>query len=58
MSELTFENSSVFVAGGSSGINLGIARAFAERGARVFLISRDPERVAAAVAGLRESGGE
>lgn len=58
MSELTFENTSVFVAGGSSGINLGIAEAFAERGARVFLISRDQDRVAAAVAGLRERGGE
>ncbi|MBL7249916.1 SDR family oxidoreductase [Alloalcanivorax sp. C16-2] len=58
MNELNFENTSVFVAGGSSGINLAIAEAFAARGARLFLISRSEERVDAAVAGLRERGGE
>jgi NAD(P)-dependent dehydrogenase (short-subunit alcohol dehydrogenase family) len=38
----------VFVAGGSSGINLGVARRFAELGARVALISRSSERIEAA----------
>jgi NAD(P)-dependent dehydrogenase (short-subunit alcohol dehydrogenase family) len=35
----------VFVAGGTSGINLGIAEAFAEAGARLAVISRSKERV-------------
>ncbi len=42
----------VFVAGGTSGINLGIARAFAARGARLGVASRRREKVDAAVAGL------
>lgn len=45
-----------FVAGGSSGINLGIAHGLAEAGARVALISRKPEKVEAAVAELRAAG--
>ncbi|MFC3077286.1 SDR family oxidoreductase [Phenylobacterium terrae] len=45
-----------FVAGGSSGINLGIARRFAEEGAKVAIISRNPERVQAATAELAELG--
>ena len=40
----------IFVAGGSSGINLGIAQRFAALGANVALISRSEERVAAAAA--------
>ena len=44
----------VFVAGGTSGINLGIARAFAAAGARVGVGSRRQEKVDAAVAGLGE----
>ncbi|HRO11598.1 SDR family oxidoreductase [Amaricoccus sp.] len=42
----------VFVAGGTSGINLGIAQAFAAAGARLGVGSRRPEKVEAAVAGL------
>ncbi|KJK23834.1 hypothetical protein UB46_14015 [Burkholderiaceae bacterium 16] len=53
-----FQDKAVFVAGGSSGINFAIAKAFAERGARVAIASRTPERVQAAVAQLRELGGE
>lgn len=45
-----------FVAGGSSGINLGIARRYAEEGAQVAIISRNPEKVQAATAGLSELG--
>src|SRR5262245_48993543 len=48
----------VFVAGGTSGINLGIAEAFAEAGARLAVMSRSPERVDAAVQTLRGFGGE
>lgn len=53
-----FSGQAVFVAGGSSGINLGIARAFAQRGARVAIASRSAERVAAAVAELQALGAE
>ncbi len=45
-----------FVAGGSSGINLGIAHGLAEAGARVAIISRKPEKVEAAVAELQAAG--
>lgn len=48
-----FAGKAVFVAGGSSGINLGIAKAFAASGASVAIVSRSPERVAGAVAELR-----
>jgi NAD(P)-dependent dehydrogenase (short-subunit alcohol dehydrogenase family) len=46
----TFDGKVVFVAGGSSGLNLGIAQAFGSRGAKVALLSRSEERVAAAAA--------
>jgi NAD(P)-dependent dehydrogenase (short-subunit alcohol dehydrogenase family) len=45
----------LFVAGGSSGINLGIARKFAAEGASVALISRSAEKItiaAAEIAGI------
>lgn len=48
-----FSGRSVFVAGGSSGINLGIAHAFAAAGANVAIASRNAERVAGAVAQLQ-----
>ncbi len=47
----------VFVAGGSSGINLGIARRFAEMGAKVGLISRSQDRISAAAASINDAGG-
>jgi NAD(P)-dependent dehydrogenase (short-subunit alcohol dehydrogenase family) len=47
-----FTSKTVFVAGGTSGINLGIAVAFAEAGARVAVLSRSQEKVDAAVAKL------
>jgi NAD(P)-dependent dehydrogenase (short-subunit alcohol dehydrogenase family) len=53
-----FSGRHVFVAGGSSGINLGIARAFSEAGARLSLMSRSLEKVQAAAAGLRVAGRE
>ncbi len=39
-----------FVAGGTSGINLGIAKRFAELGARVAVAGRNPEKAQAAAA--------
>lgn len=53
---LDFSGRHVFVAGGSSGINLAIADAFAQRGARVSIASRSAERVAGAVAQLQAHG--
>lgn len=53
-----YSNKTVFVAGGTSGINLGVAHAFAEAGARVAVLSRRQEKVDAAVAELREKGAE
>lgn len=51
-----FSDKTVFVAGGTSGINLGIARCFASAGARVAVASRSQDKVDAAVAGLRDLG--
>ena len=53
-----FSGQHVFVAGGSSGINLGIADAFAARGARVAIASRSQPRIDAAIETLRAHGGE
>jgi NAD(P)-dependent dehydrogenase (short-subunit alcohol dehydrogenase family) len=50
---MEFQAASVFVAGGTSGINFGIADAFAAAGARVSVMSRDPARVEAATQRLR-----
>ncbi len=46
---LNFSDKHVFVAGGTSGINLGIAEAFAQAGARVSVLSRSREKIDAAV---------
>jgi len=46
------------VTGGSSGIGAGIAEALAGAGARVVLVARDAERLAAAADGLRDGGGQ
>jgi NAD(P)-dependent dehydrogenase (short-subunit alcohol dehydrogenase family) len=51
-----FSDTTVFVAGGTSGINLGIAEAFAAAGARVAVMSRSTEKVDAAVTRLRSLG--
>ena len=53
-----FAGRTVFVAGGTSGINLGIAEAFAEAGAKLAVISRSQERIDQAVGRLRAFGGE
>lgn len=51
-----FSQRAVFVMGGTSGINLGIAEAFVARGARVAVASRSEEKVAAAVEKLSRPG--
>jgi NAD(P)-dependent dehydrogenase (short-subunit alcohol dehydrogenase family) len=45
-----------FVAGGSSGINLGIAHGLGAAGAKVAIISRKPEKFEAAFAELKAAG--
>jgi NAD(P)-dependent dehydrogenase (short-subunit alcohol dehydrogenase family) len=51
-----FKDNNVFVFGGTSGINLGIARCFAAAGASVAVASRSQEKVDAAVAELKSLG--
>ena len=50
-----FTGKTVMVFGGTSGINLGIAKAFARAGATLAVASRSQDKVDAAVAAL--SGG-
>jgi hypothetical protein len=47
-----------FVAGGSSGINLGVAQHFARAGAKVALISRSADKIAAAAKTITDEGFE
>lgn len=58
LSDADFRDTHVFIAGGSSGINLGIAHRFAEFGAKVSICSRSAERVEGAVNELRKHGGD
>jgi len=51
-----FDGKHVFVAGGSSGINLGIAIGFAAAGAHVSILSRNQDKIDAALATLRDAG--
>jgi NAD(P)-dependent dehydrogenase (short-subunit alcohol dehydrogenase family) len=46
-----------FVTGGGSGINLGIAEAFAKQGAKVVLLGRTKEKLDAAAKGITDAGG-
>jgi NAD(P)-dependent dehydrogenase (short-subunit alcohol dehydrogenase family) len=55
---LVFAGKTVFVMGGTSGINLGIAEAFAARGARMGVASRSREKVDAAVGKLAALGAQ
>ncbi|HVR49666.1 MAG TPA: SDR family oxidoreductase [Pseudorhodoferax sp.] len=45
-----------FVAGASSGINLAIARRFGQAGAKLAIVSRDAQRIAAAARQLEDEG--
>lgn len=55
---LRFQEQHVVVFGGTTGINFGIADAFASRGASVTVVSRKPENVAHAVERLNRHGGK
>lgn len=52
------KSKTVVVAGGTSGINRGIAKGFAESGARLFVFSRSQDKVDDTVTELREMGTE
>ena len=53
---LDYSDKNVFVAGGTSGINFGIAEGFARAGARVAVLSRSQDKVDAAVTRLESHG--
>lgn len=53
-----FAGKHVFVAGASSGINLGIAHGFAAEGAKLTVLSRSEEKIQAAAQELRDAGAE
>ena len=55
--EFDFKGSNVFVVGGTSGINLGIAEAYARAGARMGVASRKQDKVDAAVQALSNDAG-
>ena len=52
-----FEGKHVCVAGGTSGINLGIARVLASHGAHVAVFGRDPDKARAASEEIAEVPG-
>jgi NAD(P)-dependent dehydrogenase (short-subunit alcohol dehydrogenase family) len=58
MQAFDFTGKTVFVAGGTSGINLGIAEAFAKAGAKLAIVSRSQNRVDEAQRQLRLYNGE
>lgn len=58
MIQFDFSGQRVLVVGGTSGINRGIARAFAEHGAHVAVVSRSEEKVQDTLAELSQYGNE
>ncbi len=51
----TLKDQVVFIAGGTSGINLGIAKGMAAVGAKVAVLGRNPEKAAAAAQEITDS---
>ena len=56
--EVSFDGKVVLVTGGSRGLGLALAHEFAERGARLALLARNPEDVERAARELRDAGHE
>ena len=50
------KDKTMFVAGGSSGINLGIAQQYADLGANIVILSRSQNKIEAAVASIKAKG--
>lgn len=55
-SSFDFSGKTVIVAGGTSGINLGVARNFADAGANVGVVGRSQDKIDYAVGYLEEAG--
>src|SRR5690606_41524468 len=53
---INYANKIVVVVGGTSGINRGVAEAFARAGAKVAVASRSQEKVADTIAALQKQG--
>ena len=56
MLDLNLRDQTVFIAGGTSGINLGIAECFIDQGCQVFIVGRNQEKMDQAVAALNQRG--
>ena len=56
MSNLKLEGKNALISGGTSGINLGIAKVLAAQGANVAVFGRNPEKAEAAAAEVDASG--
>lgn len=54
--EKVLDGKTAFVAGASSGINLGIAQHLADHGAKVAIVSRSHEKITAAAATMTDKG--
>jgi 3-dehydrosphinganine reductase len=48
-----FDRANVLITGGSSGIGLGLARNLVKKGANIFLLARDPDRLDAACSEIK-----
>tara|TARA_R110000822_G_scaffold187752_28_gene326946 strand:+ start:7602 stop:8441 length:840 start_codon:yes stop_codon:yes gene_type:complete len=55
--QFDYREKTVFVAGGTSGINLGIAQGFAKAGATLAVMSRSQNKVDTAIETLKQYGG-
>jgi NAD(P)-dependent dehydrogenase (short-subunit alcohol dehydrogenase family) len=53
----SFEGKVIYISGGTSGINLGIAKGFAAHGARVLVFGRMKDKAEAAARAIQEHGG-